>query len=159
MKRITKKQQKELDALRETLGEKTNALSEAIDGYNSTQEDAFKKLETAIEEYNDATRGAWEDVETALGSLNETATETVETVQGWGEEITAYVEEKSERWQESDRGEAFIAWGEEFENFSIDVPEIDEPTPTEIPDTVGPLDPLDFDAETVFDELPEEPEV
>ena len=43
-----------------------------------------------------------------------------------GEAIDEYISERSEKWQESERGEAFAAWRDEW--ISLDLPDADDVT-------------------------------
>ena len=98
------------------------------------------KVEDAIAVYNDLVKAARLDVEAALTAYNE----TLQEVAGFAEDIVSQADqdlsEKSEKWQDSERGQAALAWKEEwdtamFEQLEIEFPDdIEAPEPTHADD-------------------------
>lgn len=86
------------------------------------------KVQDAVTEYNSAVEAAKAAVESALAEYNETLAEA----KGFAEDIVSQAEgefdDKSERWQEGERGEQarewIDAWTEvDFEDMSVDYPD------------------------------------
>lgn len=115
--------------------------SDLIDSYNKAKEaveEKFKEYEAFVESINEEIR-----------AFNE----VVEEMQGWTEdianEIQEYVDERSDNWRDSDKGQAIGDWLTEWQNFSIDT--IDELRAED----VAP----DFPDTDEFENLPDEAEV
>jgi hypothetical protein len=115
MKKLTKEQLKERDG-------HIDALSEG-----------FAELERAISAFNTAQDAAWEAVDVALGEYNEAVTAANAFQSDVAASIEDYVSERSEKWQEGDRADAYdswkTAWEEEFEEATVE-----QPTKLEMPE-------------------------
>jgi len=72
-------------------------------------------LETACEAYNEALREKWGAIDDALGAYNEAIGEVNEWQQEVAADIQSYVDDRSEKWQESDKAQEYDSWREEFE--------------------------------------------
>ena len=82
-------------------------------------------------ELTDALNKLWEDVADAINAFNEAGTELDEFRSEIADELEEQFSEKSEKWQESDRGNEFQeiidGWREEFECAEEpDMPELPE---------------------------------
>lgn len=102
----------------------------------------------AIRTYNEEMKTRWAAVESVIATCNQTVAIANAFMSEIADDIDDYMAEKSDAWQEGDRGQAYAAWAEEYRN------EIEEVDVSE-PDWVD-----DIDAETgpaQFDELLEEP--
>jgi hypothetical protein len=88
---------------------------------------ASSELEDAVSVYNDALEKLKAPVEEALKKYND----VVEEARGFSADIASRADDeitdKSERWQESERGEAASSWKDEWENASLDEIEIEFP--------------------------------
>lgn len=84
-----------------------------------------------------------------LNAKIEAFNEAVEETNGWVEDVARtieeYIDERSEKWQESERGDAYGTWKDEWENFTL-----------EIVDTVEEIEFEDF--ADLLDALPHVPE-
>jgi hypothetical protein len=95
-------------------------------------EKAHAELTEAIETYN-----------AVIASYNEVVTEATGFAEDMASAIGAYIDEKSEKWQDSDRGQAFTDWQDEFQN--ADFEEIDTVEVPNLPE---------FTNEATLDDLP-----
>lgn len=98
---------------------------------------AYEKLETAISVYNAAIENAAKAMQEARDAFESEREGTVEDVQAIGAELREAFDAKSERWQESDRGQSAATFVEAHEAFDIDT--------------------FDFEAEGAELEAPEDP--
>jgi peptidoglycan hydrolase CwlO-like protein len=109
MNKLSKDQEKQRDALIESLRAQQSKLEDAVSQFNQTMTAAWVKVEAAIEEYN----GIAADAEAFREDV--------------ASEQESYMEEKTERWQEGKRGQAYQewrdAWSERLEPIEIDEPE------------------------------------
>lgn len=132
MKKLSKAQLQEKDTLATALDDKYNALELALTGFNESRTASWQLVEAAIGEYNEA-RQSIQDFKDNIAS-----------------DIQSYIDERSERWQESDAASAYSEWLSEYENEYPEA-EISEPDAVEMPDDLA-------NAETV-NELPDEVQV
>lgn len=124
--KMTKAQLKERDGLATQLKELGEALKEKREAANA----ALGELRTAVEEYNDRLDAA----KTFVDELAEAAQE-------------AY-DEKSEKWQEGEKGDAASSWIDELQNA-----EIPEELDLVVPDDI---DEPELDHAETLEGLPEE---
>jgi hypothetical protein len=110
---------------------------------------ALSKLDTAQrQEQADALENAWQriveahqDVAAAVEKLNEKVTaynEAADTMTEWKNDIAGRIDEefceRSEKWQESEKGVAYEEWKAAWEEFeveqieTIEMPELEEPS-------------------------------
>lgn len=88
----------------------------------------YSNLEDAVTKYNEAVKAAREALELAINDHNE----QVDAANGWANasaaaEIRDYMGERSEKWQESDRGQAYEEWASSYEQWTLDRIEIEIP--------------------------------
>jgi chromosome segregation ATPase len=123
--KLTKKQQAEKADHAQTIRKKHEALEQAVAAYNTAMREQRAKVEEALNDLN----GAITDAES------------------WREEIAnaqeEYYDNKSEKWQEGDKGNAYSSWkdewGNEFEQMEeIEFPELEVPE-CDLPDTIENL--------------------
>ena len=78
--------------------------------------DRFTDLEQAVDAYNSALESLWTPIADALQSFNE----VIDDANAWKrqivEEIGEYIGDRSDKWQESDRGREYQAWQDEFDS-------------------------------------------
>jgi chromosome segregation ATPase len=102
-------------------------------------------LNAAVETYNAACEEAWKDVLKAQTAYNQ----QVEVAQAFITEIhetrQSEFDDKSEKWQDGEAGQAVSGWLEQWE-VELDEIEIDKP---------DGFDDLDLDAKDTFEQLPE----
>ena len=129
MTKLTKEQIKEREALSANIRKQKDALNEAIGDFNDAMLAASSEVTGALANYNEA-------VEAANTFQQDIASE-----------IDNFISDKSEKWQEGERGEAYTAWKEiweeELETFDVDLP--------------NDLDELDEDVADALDERTEAP--
>jgi hypothetical protein len=105
------------------------------------------KLEDAIAVYNDEMTKLRGPLDEAIRNYNE----VVESARGFAEDIASAadcaIDDKSEKWQDSDNGQAAVLWKDEWESASFDEIEV------EYPDDLT-IDGIDHAA--TLDQLPEE---
>lgn len=113
MKALTKKDMTERDAIASRL------------------QDRQADLTQAIEEFTLAVETAWGAVEVAQDQLNEAIHDANEWRHAIAAEIGEYIDERSDKWRESDKGSAYELWREryegEFNEVEIDKPELPDP--------------------------------
>jgi hypothetical protein len=106
MQKFTKADRERIEALRFKLRDK----ADEIDAMSEPLAEMVSQVNDLIREYN-------EIVTEANGVLEDITSE-----------VTNAIDEKSERWQESERGEAIISWRDELENAQMEeVEEIEVP--------------------------------
>lgn len=91
-------------------------------------------LEQAISEYNDAAEALRAPVDAALEAFNEALFDARNWAEELGGDLRNEFSEKSEKWQEGERGQAADQWLEQWEQYQPDAAEIDWPEPLEVPD-------------------------
>ena len=111
--------------------------------------ESFSKLESAIEEFNTTLDQEWQKVQEAVDAHNAKVTEANEFSDEVSSEINDYIGDKSDNWQEGDRGQVYASWQESWE---AELEEIDLEKPTEI-------DVPDENVADTFGDLPNEPEL
>lgn len=98
------------------------------DALASIARDRRDNLEKAIDALNDAIKDTlWPAIETAKDEYNE----AIQNINAWMEdrasEVSEYIDNKSEKWQEGDKGQQVTSWRdsmqESFEMFEQDMPE------------------------------------
>ena len=90
-------------------------------------------LETAEAEFNDVLTEARKKLQAEIDKANQTVANYNDALDDIARIVEEYMDEKSDKWMESEKGEAFTAWLEalqngqqpEFEMPDIDVPPID----------------------------------
>src|SRR5262249_22751382 len=99
------------------------------DGICERLHTAYEALEQAVDTYNEAMAAQWDTVESAVNAYNE----VVEDANGWKEEVASemqgYIEDRSEKWQEGERGQAYMAWQQEFSDHDLEAIDLDQPEP------------------------------
>lgn len=88
---------------------------------------AKDKVDEAIAAYNDAIEPLWQSVADALQELNGVLESARELRDEIISDVDEYTLEKSDRWRESDRGQAVEAYKSEWEAAEIEEIELDEP--------------------------------
>lgn len=116
MKSLNKQQQAEKGRICEHLRQAASKVESELQRFDEAVQDAAVPVQQAIESYNEALRNAAEFVENVASDLQ------------------SVYDEKSEKWQESERGENFKRWIEEWESIVLDDAEIEIPESVEPPD-------------------------
>lgn len=113
--KITAANQKEIDAYLDKLNEQRKAIEAELDAFN----DALSAIRGRLEE--------------AVAAYNETVADVRTTFDDIVSEKRSEWEDKSEKWQESYKGQAADLWLSELESFADN---IDEATLDDIPEVV-----------------------
>ena len=118
-----------------------------------------EEIKTSLTAAHTAMQNEWPVLEAAIAKYNsliDAYNAALEDARGFADDcnnaIEEYMSDKSEKWQEGERGQAFEEWRQEFENASFDdIEHID----------ISDLEPTDDDPEAVetLEGLPEEPSV
>jgi ClpP class serine protease len=89
--------------------------------------EAAQEVESKVGNYNAARDQAWADVEAAVEHYNTVRGEAEELRDEVVNDAQAAIGDKSENWQESDKGQEAASWVEEWENLELDELSVDEP--------------------------------
>ena len=110
---------------------------------------AREDLDAAIEAYNDTVQTAFASVHIAADVYNGLIAEAQEWAEDIAGQIENYFEDRSERWREGKRGQAYDAWMIAYQEISLEPADIETP------------DPLEWDGEdaaSILEGLPEDPQ-
>ena len=116
MKSIGKAHLKSRDEHIETLESARGQLDEAITEYNKITQDAFDALESKVQALTDAVSDA------------KTFTEEVSS------DIQSYMDERSDKWHEGEKGQQFDEWRTQWEQFEFGEVELERPEELEMPE-------------------------
>ena len=102
-----------------------------------------KALEGAINRFNEAVGDLWIAVEEAADAYNEAVDEANEFRSDVHEEMDGYFNDRSEKWQEGEKGSDYSDWMNEWD-MEFDQIEVERPAEAEAPDcsAVGALENL-----------------
>lgn len=87
----------------------------------------FATLNDAIEKFNGYVADAWRELEDAVTDYNGALSDARDFVERVKDEFTSEYDEKSEKWQEGDKGTAAREWIDSFDNVELDDAELEEP--------------------------------
>jgi hypothetical protein len=106
---------------------------------NKTQQDELNAYVTDLATKKQEIDDAWEKFEqahgelaTAIGGYNDSLTAAAGWRDGIVQEMSDYQNERSEKWQEGDAGQAYQAWIDEWEG--LDLEEVEMPDMPDAPD-------------------------
>ena len=120
MKKLSKPELKQRDEFADALEAALNKVCDLVDDYNARVKQMWQPLEVALSEYN----GIVDDAQNFRDGI-------VEQMQN-------YIDERSEHWQESDTGIAYVEWKDSWEALSVEPLEIEQPEEIELPEVEGP---------------------
>jgi hypothetical protein len=92
----------------------------------------YEALEEAVEAFNAAMEAQWEAVAHALAHYNETVNQAKEWLATVSSEIEGYMSDHSEKWQDSERGQTYEQWKNDFESNDLEEVELDMPDALEL---------------------------
>lgn len=125
MNKLSKQQEREKEDHAQTIERKKEALEEALAAFNKKVDEAKQPVEEALSDLN----GAIDDASRWLEETNG--------------EMDSYYNERSERWQEGDKGSAYSEWmnsyGSELEQVELELPEEVEMPEVSHPETLRAL--------------------
>lgn len=137
------------------LQSQSSDLESAVAGFNTAMEAPFQAILDAIEAYNDALDEAWGN---GLGPVIEIYNGTVADANQWKQDavqaIQDYMDERSEKWQESDAAGRYSEWRDAFDH---DFDTFDEDRPDDL--SIDQPDEINFEIDDVgelMEQLPEE---
>lgn len=125
-----------------------------------------ERLRPLVDAYNAAVKEAHQKLSRELSDANEEATKVQESINCVGNLIEEYCDERSERWRESETGEAMSDLAREYQDYEIEPYDIESIVLREIrAEDVGSVDGIEFCDEAdvpeelyerIEDDLPEE---
>ncbi len=122
----------------------------ARDEHNTKLKETHEAVVAAVKEYNEKREELWASVQEAADAFDEAR----EAAEEWAHDVASRIEEecadKSEKWQESDRGMNAQSFQGDYENFSIDALALEDPGDVTEPDAPA--------SDDWFEGLPEEVE-
>jgi hypothetical protein len=158
MTKLTKQHIADRDAIAQKLRDEREVLEKAIETFNTLRDEKYNLMASAIAEYNRALDEAFTPVGEAMDKYNA----TVSDANGWKEQIVSeideYISNKSDKWQESDKGNAVECWKESFQSQDVEEVELELGEPCEIPEELGTLEVDIEDGAEFLEQLPESPE-
>src|SRR5215467_224119 len=89
--------------------------------------DLAGNVETAVAEYNSKIEELRAPVEAALTAYNEAAEDAREFAEGVSNDADEQIQEKSEKWQEGEKGEQACSWRDEWSALDFSAIEIEFP--------------------------------
>ncbi len=89
-------------------------------------------LEQAVSTSNEVMAEEWEAVEAAVNAYNEIVEEANEWKGEIASEMQGYIDDRSEKWQEGERGQAYMARQQEYQDNDLEAIELDQPEPLEL---------------------------
>lgn len=95
-------------------------------------EKAWASVEEAVGVYNDDIKVAKEKVTKVIASFNDVAAQAATFIAGVAERAEGEIGDKTEKWQESEKGEAAASWKDEWSEFDADGIEIMDWWPEEL---------------------------
>jgi hypothetical protein len=112
-------------------------------------EKAWASVEDAVGAYNDEVNVAKQKITAVIASFNDTAAQAATFIQEVASRAEGEIDEKTEKWQESDKGQEAVSWKDEWSEFDADgIENIDWPEELAIEQpTVVDLDALPEEAE------------
>ena len=117
------------------------------EGKEKAAEDIRKargELEAAVEKFNARNAQSLTSVKAAIDKLNAALITAAEWRDGVTEEMEQYADARSERWRESEAGQNFKLWKDQFLGLFLDELELEKPDDLELPDTIEPQEILDL---------------
>lgn len=151
--KLTKKQAKELELLVQGLQEKSENIQNLIGTFHEERATLFEAVQAAedvlvaaIEKFNEECETMFTDVEGAVEEYNEAVLETREWIEERASDFESYREGRSEKWQESEKGEAFETFIQSWQDIDLDEIEIERPEELSYVSDLDPeLDELEYE--------------
>jgi len=94
-------------------------------------EESYAALEKAVDAFNTARTELWDAVAVAQDAYNQVVADANEWLEDIASQLEDFVQKHSEKWQEGDRGKAYSAWYETFNN-ALEASELTEPDGLEL---------------------------
>jgi len=100
---------------------------DALASLGATAGEVFDRLDALKEQFE-------RDLETVMAELNEARAEACSLMEDQANDAESYHDEKSERWQEGDRGQAYADWKNTLREVADSLGEDIDPPSVEMPD-------------------------
>jgi hypothetical protein len=155
MKKLSKETLAGRDEIAARLRSRFSDLEAAIEGFNTIMAGEWSVVEAAIEAYNTKLDDEWgnglgpmiEDYNSAVADATEWKQETAQAIQ-------EYMDERSEKWQESEAAGRYTAWRDEFDS-EVAACDLERPDDLSIEEPGEMAMDLEDEAE-LLEQLPEE---
>jgi hypothetical protein len=105
----------------------SKADRERRDGYVTSMREAEAKIDDAVSTYNAEMGLHRASVEAAVEAFNQILEEARGFCEDIATEADGQIDDKSEKWQEGDKGQAAVAWKDAWEQIELDALELDWP--------------------------------
>lgn len=157
MKRLNKKQLATKEDYISSINKLKAELETEIEIFNEVMAEAWSAVETAIETYDSVASETWSEVDGKQKELAATIQEANNFINEIHSDMESYYDDKSDRWYESERGESYLEWKDQWEE-ELEFEEVEQPGNLDFyqPDSI---DMPEINAGEVLEELPEEPEL
>lgn len=99
------------------------AREEAVGKLKTT----FEELTEAVSRYNDVMATEWATVEEAQNAYNEALHAAQEWSEGIATQIEDFINDKSDKWKEGEKGDAYENWKGTFEAIDFTESELSQP--------------------------------
>lgn len=126
---------KELASAMAVVNAAKRKLDRSISRYNA-------EVEKATERYSNEVFGLYTELVPAVEAYNQAVSGLQEIISDTAERIRDEYEWRSEEWKETEKGECYLEWVEEWEDVHLEEFHIEEPGEIEIEGVVGPYGPL-----------------
>jgi len=132
MTKLTKPMITERDETQRALAEAHADLEAAVETFNTQRGRHWGDLVAALEDYNEQVTELW----TAVAEAQSVYNAAVERANTWladvASDIEAYMNDRSEKWADSPRGQAYSAWHDAYESATLEESELEEPAEVEV---------------------------
>ena len=92
----------------------------------------FRILESAVETYNETLAAHWKPVDAAIHAYNAVQADVNEWQETVAGDIQSSIDDHSNRWRESERGQEYIRWQQAYENTDLETVDLEQPETPEI---------------------------
>lgn len=115
MKKISKENIARREELIALLDKKKTAVTEAVDELNEKLKAKEKAIQDLLQEYADIIEDGGNELETLVEEYNEVVSDVNDFCVDVSSSIEDYMNERSEKWQESEKAEAYQSWKDDWE--------------------------------------------
>jgi len=150
MRQFTGTQKQQHAAIVTQLEAAKAALELAVTAINEQLVEDFAAVELAIAKFNEDAANAFAAVEVARDAYTDALGAAAAFVEDVRSDAQSYFDDRSEKWQEGEAGEAYQEWLDELDAVHLDAAEIDEPAEVELPDRPE-IEMPEFDALDTFE--------
>jgi len=165
MRKLSKKNLKSIEDAQRAVNDASETLRSAIQEIKDEGEGKLSAVSDAVEEFNSWLQEAKDnDLDEAFTTYQDAMTDGRDLMEELANDADNYFDDKSEKWQEGEKGEAYGEWRDRLREIAD---EFDEPECPEIEFDFECPEFFDFDADPddikngddLFEDIPEEPEL